>query len=57
MESSEPEEFVFAYYLVTGLRYEVETYDINNLLTRFEKKYFRSGHKLYRSILKNQDID
>ncbi len=42
------EEFKFALENVTKKKVLIDSIDVNNFISPFEKKYYESGHKLYR---------
>ncbi len=42
------EEFAQAVFWITGLRFQVQSLDIEEPITSFERKYLWSGHELFR---------
>ena len=45
------EEFKFALDIVTNKKTSIDNVDVKDFISPFEKKYYESGHELYRVIL------
>ncbi len=45
------EEFKFALDIVTNKKTSIDNVDIKDFISPFEKKYYESGHELYRVVL------